>query len=244
MHLAILMANTDDSEFAQSHPKDGDKWIDLLSPFCGECRFSVYSVKDGEFPDDPTAFDGLIVTGSPASVNDPDPWLAKLFDLIRDCVAVKVPLFGACFGHQAIAKALGSDVVFNPNGWVFGTTATQIINLQPWMSGPEQATLHAAHVEQVAMLPPDAKCIMGNDDCPIGGFAIADRVFTTQYHPEITAEFMLALIEELAGEKSEDVIGTARRSMTKRTENARFAVWIVEFFRRSTPQHAPSMSMD
>ncbi len=32
MRLAILMSNTDESEFAQQHPKDGEKWQALLAP--------------------------------------------------------------------------------------------------------------------------------------------------------------------------------------------------------------------
>ena len=40
--------------------------------------------------------------------------------------ALRVPLFGACFGHQAIALALGGSVEANPGGWVFGTTATEV----------------------------------------------------------------------------------------------------------------------
>ena len=35
MHLAILMANTDESEFAARHPKDGEKFTQLFRQACG-----------------------------------------------------------------------------------------------------------------------------------------------------------------------------------------------------------------
>lgn len=233
MRLAILMSNTDESAFAQAHPKDGEKWPALLTPFCPDCRFSVYSVKDGAFPADLTGYDGAIITGSPASVHDLDPWLARLFALIREAVEGGTPLFGACFGHQAIALALGGEVGFNPDGWVLGVTGTQVTDPAPWMDGPGPLTLHAAHVEQVMRPPEGARILMGNNPCPNGGFAIGTKVFTTQYHPEITPGFMAALIDELSGSKPAHVIAAARASLGMNAENARFARWIIKFFRQA-----------
>jgi len=233
MHLAILMSNTDESDFAQAHPKDGEKWPALLTPACPECRFSVFSVKDGEFPENITKFDGALITGSPASVHDVDPWLAKLFDLIRTAIDAKVPLFGACFGHQAIAVALGGKVANNPCGWVFGVTETTAVKPPPWIEDSRSVKLHAAHVEQVVIAPEDAIIVHGNAECPIGGYVIGEKVFTTQYHPEITADFMTALIDELETQKPVEVISAARASMNEKTDNSLFAKWIIAFFRQA-----------
>ena len=51
MRLGILMTNTDESAFAAAHPRDGEKWRALLAPFCPDCDFPVYSVKDWQFPE-------------------------------------------------------------------------------------------------------------------------------------------------------------------------------------------------
>jgi len=237
MHLAILMANTDESAFADRHPGDGDKWRALLSPLCPDCKFSVYSVKDGEFPGRPlTDFDGLIVTGSPASVLDGEPWQDQLAKTIRQAEADKVPMFGACFGHQAIALALGGSVGRNADDWVFGVTETEVHSPAPWMdAGKGPILLNAAHEEQVTNAPPNARVIMGNQDCPNGGFTIGNHVFTTQYHPEITPHFMAALIDELAAVKPPKVIEAARNSLIRQPENARFTRWIVQFFNTGKP---------
>ncbi|MDQ2091758.1 type 1 glutamine amidotransferase [Marimonas arenosa] len=231
MRIAILMSNTDESDFAQAHPKDGEKWRARLMPLCPDCEFPVYSVKDGHFPEHVSGYDGVIVTGSPASVHDLDPWLPRLFSLIREAFEAGVPLFGACFGHQAIALALGGAVSNNPGGWVFGTIQTEVTAPAPWMDGGP-VRQYAAHIEQVTRLPRGATVTMANAGCPVGGFVIGRKVFTTQYHPEMNSEFIAALIEELADQKPPEVIAAARASLSERADNAKFARWIMEFFRQ------------
>ena len=78
---------------------------------------------EGEFPDEAEIASGavyaVVVTGSHHSVNDSDrnPWMVRLFEFLRYCIARgDVGVFGVCFGHQAIARALGSRVVPNASG--------------------------------------------------------------------------------------------------------------------------------
>ena len=222
MHIAVLMANTDESKFAARHPKDGSKFETLLHELRPDWRVSVYSVKDGQFPADGARYDGWIITGSPASVHDSAPWVGQLFALIRRLVATGQPLFGACFGHQAIAKALGGVVGYNPSGWVFGLTETE-------MEG-QPISLYAAHKEQVLTLPEGAVVRGGNADCPVGSFAIGDKVLTTQYHPEMTPEFIAALVQELSADLPAPVIDKARRSLVQTADRDRITARIVRFF--------------
>jgi GMP synthase-like glutamine amidotransferase len=222
MHIAVLMANTDESEFAQGHPKDGSKFEALLQEVRPDWRVSVYSVKDGQFPAAGARYDGWIITGSPASVHDGDAWVGQLFGLIRQIVADGVPLFGACFGHQAIAKALGGVVGYNPGSWVFGLTETE-------MEG-QRLRLYAAHKEQVLALPEGAVVVGGNADCPVGSFAIGRHVLTTQYHPEMTPEFIAALVQEMRGQLPDAVVDSAARSLDRVADRAAIAARIVRFF--------------
>ena len=234
MHLAILMANTDESAFAQAHPKDGAKFTALLQSVRPDWTTQVFAVKDGDFPTDLAAFDGVMITGSPASVHDPDPWVEDLLALIRHVVAARQPLFGACFGHQAIALALGGQVGPNPGGWVFGRTQTQVTTPAPWMVPlPPQTGLYAAHVEQVTALPADARILTTSPECPVGGFAMGAHVYTTQYHPEMTPAFIAALIDHLADDKPAEVITRARASLTKPADTQPFAESIARFFEQA-----------
>jgi GMP synthase-like glutamine amidotransferase len=238
MHLAILMANTDESDFADCHPRDGAKFTTLIQSVRPDWTTQVFAVKDGEFPADLTAFDGAMITGSPASVHDPHPWIADLLTLIREMNAAHLPLFGACFGHQAIALALGGQVGPNPGGWVFGRTETRITEPAPWMSTlPATTALYAAHCEQVTAMPAQARALTTSPECPVGGFAIGTHVYTTQYHPEMSPGFIAALIEHLKDDKPAEVIARARASLAKPADSEPFADSIARFFEQAKAQN-------
>jgi GMP synthase-like glutamine amidotransferase len=222
MHLAVLMTNTDESDFAQAHPKDGQKFQAMIHTVRPDWQVTVFSVKDGVFPAENARFDGWIIGGSPASVHDPEVWIERLFGLIRRLVAEGQPVFGACFGHQAVAMALGGVVGRNPGGWVFGLTETV-------MEG-QTCRLYAAHVEQVLSLPPRAQALGGNADCAVGSYAIGERVLCTQYHPEMTHEFATALVQEYAPKLPADVAAQAEASLDQRADSPWIAERIARFF--------------
>jgi len=234
MHLAILMTNTDESAFAQAHPKDGEKFAALIHAVRPDWTCEVFAVKDGAFPDDFAAFDGVMITGSPASVHENEPWIGRLVGTIREIVANGIPLFGACFGHQAIALALGGKVETNPGGWVFGLTRADVVDPAPWMTplGPELRQ-YGAHIEQVTEPPANARVLIGSAACPVGGFAIGDRVYTTQNHPEMAPDFIAALVEEYAQKLPAGIAENARASLSEKADYETFAETIACFFEQA-----------
>ena len=223
MHIAILVTNSDDSPFARAHPGDGQKFRTLLGSVRPDWQFSEYWVARAEFPASLAGIDGVILTGSPASVHDGDPWIAQLIDLIRAMNADAMPMFGACFGHQAIATALGGKVETNPQGWVLGRIETVVDGLGP-------IALYAAHSEQVTRLPPGAAVAGTTTGCPIAAFTLGSHVLTTQYHPEMTLDFVAALIDALSVEFPADVVARSRASLTKPAEGSRMAAAVAAFF--------------
>ncbi len=244
MRIAILMANTDESDFAARHPRDGDKWRALLAPVRPDWEFEVFSVKDGVFPPDLTKFDGAIVTGSPASVRSGADWTLRLLEVLRGAYADGVPLFGACFGHQAIAQALGGTVGDNPGPFILGSVETTVTAPAPWMDDAvSPVNQYAAHGEQVLAPPEGAEVVLTAPTCKIGGFRIGNTVFTTEYHPEMTPAFIAALTEHLDGDLDADVIEASRTSLAQPADTDRLARWIAGFFdhakARQTSQSRP-----
>jgi GMP synthase-like glutamine amidotransferase len=228
--IGILMTNTDVSPFAQKHPKDGEKFTTLMKSVRPEWMLTVYDVTQAEFPSSPAECDGYVITGSPASVNDTAAWVDKLLDFIPALAAAGVPAVGCCFGHQAIAKAMGGHVANNSGGWAFGTAETQFATLESWMQPPtRQLTLFAAHNEQVTQLPAGANALGGSAFCPFASFKMGTQFFTTQYHPEMTPEFITALSHEIAKYVGEPIAVEARRQATQPTHGPHFAEWMARF---------------
>ena len=230
--IAVLLTNDDTSAFAADFPNDGQKVVQLLQPLKPNWSFEVVPVKDGVLPESPEAFDGYVITGSPASVNDDSlHWVGQLLDFIRAVHAARQPLVGLCFGHQAVARALGGQVARNAAGWGLGTAPTHWTTTPAWMQ-PSQATttLMAAHNEQVTHMPEGAVCLGGSDFCPIGSMQIGQHIWTTQFHPEMPLVFMKALLGYLDDKLDADTITRAHTSLANAADAPLFGQWMVQFF--------------
>lgn len=230
--MAVLLTNNDTSAFAAHFPNDGQKVVQLLQPLQPDWSFEVVPVKDGALPESSKAFDGYVITGSPASVNDDSlPWVGPLLDFIRAVHATRQPLIGLCFGHQAVARALGGQVARNAAGWGLGTAPTHWYVERPWMSPPlATTTLMAAHNEQVIRMPEGAVCLGGSEFCPIGSMQIGQHIWTTQFHPEMPLVFMQALLGYLADKLDADTMARAHASLNNAADVPLFGQWMVQFF--------------
>jgi GMP synthase-like glutamine amidotransferase len=235
LDLKILLTNDDDSAFARAYPDDGQKVATLLRALRPGWRCEVIDLPAGQRLASLDGVDGVVVTGSPASVNDERlPWLAHLLQALRDFAERRTPTVGLCFGHQAFAKALGGRVDAHTGGWGLGLGLTHWHSPAPWMSPPADRTwLMAAHREQVTLMPPGARCLGSSEVCPVASMAVGDHVFTTQFHPEMTRPFMADLLRDLEGEVPAETLERAHRSLAdQRESSALFAQWMVRFLER------------
>jgi GMP synthase-like glutamine amidotransferase len=224
MRLATLVTNTDDSDFAKARPLDDAKFAGLIHSVRPDWQIEAFWVCKDDFPSDLSGFDGVMITGSPASLNEGAPWMAHLEALIHEIIDAKVPLFGACFGHQAIAKALGSPITRNPCGWAHGR-----IPVTRTATG-ETFHLYGSHIEQVGTVPNGARIVFESPGTPNAGFAIGTHVLTIQHHPEMSHAFIADLVEHLADYVGPEVTEAARASLHAPADSRAFAEEIAEFF--------------
>lgn len=234
MRLAVLMANTDDTEFSRRHPPDDEAFADFILKRRREWRCEVLPIKDHVFPTCILDYDGYVITGSVESVINGNSWTPRLLSEIRRIVSAGIPLFGACYGHQAIALALGGEVRVNPDGWCLGRVRAGVRHGCNWDGeGEEELCLYAAHSEQVTRLPPGSRVVLSATACPLGGMELGSKVFSTQYHPEMTPAFMTDLLRHMSQEVPRPVIKSAWQSMSLEDQSDRLRDWIVQFFEQA-----------
>jgi GMP synthase (glutamine-hydrolysing) len=138
---------------------------------------------------------GVLVSGSPASVTRPEPWMEEVAALVRAGAECGTPVLGVCFGHQLIAWALGGTVRKNPSGWELGTTEIDLCaagRADPLFAGLDQGTgrLHVNETHEDAVcadtLPAFVRVLARNAATPVQALAYGDHVRGVQFHPEVT----------------------------------------------------------
>ncbi len=128
MKLAILETGTPPGDLEQKFGNYPSMFARMLGP---EFQVETFDVQAGELPADPAAHGAYLITGSPAGVYDPLPWIAPLSDFIRAANASK--MVGICFGHQVMAEALGGHVVKSEKGWGAGLQHYSVVRAERWM---------------------------------------------------------------------------------------------------------------
>lgn len=143
---------------------------------------------DGRLPDLAEA-DAWIVTGARSSVLDGGERVERLVDWIREAAEREVPLLGVCYGHQAVAAALGGRVEQHPAGWELGTVEVELTDAglaDPIFEGfPSRFPVHTTHEDEVVEPPPRAVSLARNDHSPFQALAVGESCRTVQFHPEV-----------------------------------------------------------
>jgi GMP synthase (glutamine-hydrolysing) len=145
------------------------------------------------------AADGIVVTGSYASVTERAPWMLALGEALLDA-SERIPVLGVCFGHQLLAVALGGAVERNPRGPEVGTrevVLTAAGREDALLAGlPERLLVQQFHEDHAAALPPGAVLLARGEHTPIQAFGRGPRLRAVQFHPEFDAARVRAMADE------------------------------------------------
>jgi GMP synthase-like glutamine amidotransferase len=187
----------------------------------------TFDVPQGALPAAPDLCRAWLVTGSPAGVYDDLPWIRPLLDFIR-AARGRAKLVGICFGHQAIAQALGGQVEKSAKGWGIGVHDYAVRQAAPWMEMPVASVrIPASHQDQVVAAPPGARVTLASDFTPFAGLDYGDAI-SFQAHPEFTPAFGQALIEDRLDHYG-DRAAPALASYGGGDDSPRVAGWIRRF---------------
>ena len=137
-------------------------------------------------------YDGMIITGSPASLAAPQPWMDDAAVLCQRAHEAGTPILGVCFGHQLLAYAFGGRVHAHPRGWEVGTCEVRVRSegeSDPLFSSlPTRIRANMSHRDEVFDLPPTIRCLAENDHSSAQAIAVGDGTRGVQFHPEISGE--------------------------------------------------------
>jgi GMP synthase-like glutamine amidotransferase len=190
----------------------------------------TFDARAGAWPE-AGAFDAAVITGSSAGVYEAAPWIADLLDWIRHARG-RTRLIGVCFGHQAMAQALGGRVEKSDKGWGVGLHRYDVVSSEPWMTPPAAAVaIPASHQDQVVEKPADARVILSSPFTPFAGLAWGDDAVSLQGHPEFTP----AYAADLTGGRRERIgaatVDHALESLARPDDRARVGEWLRRFVR-------------
>ena len=124
---------------------------------------------------------GLILSGGPASVHEPNA--PKINQQILE---LNLPILGLCYGHQLLAQIINGKVetaackeygiayvaIDKPVAVLKGLGAREKV----WMS----------HGDTVFAMPPDFEILAHTDNCPVAAFGHKKKpIYGLQWHPEV-----------------------------------------------------------
>jgi GMP synthase-like glutamine amidotransferase len=223
--IAILETGAPPPALAAAHGDYPAMFRDLL----GEAfEFETFDVQAGEWPE-AGAFDAAIITGSAAGVYEDAPWIGDLLDWIRAAKG-RTRLVGVCFGHQAMAQALGGRVEKSERGWGVGLHRYQVESVEPWMTPAAAAVaIPASHQDQVVEKPADARVLLRSDFTPFAGLAWGEDAISFQAHPEFTPAFATDLTAGRHDRIDPALVARALDSLKAPDDRAVVGGWIRAF---------------
>lgn len=144
-------------------------------------------------------YHGVIMTGSPAFVEENAPWMRYGASVLEDALTRDLPLLGVCFGHQLLGLTLGSDVGRNPRGREMGTITVRLAGNDddPLLAGlPAAFAAQCTHRDVVRAPSPALRVLGSAAHDPHHVVRVGTQAWGLQFHPEFDETVMRLFLEE------------------------------------------------
>jgi GMP synthase (glutamine-hydrolysing) len=124
----------------------------------------------------------VILSGGPSSVYAPG---APALDAAL--LTAGVPVFGMCYGFQAMAQAMGGTVAHTGTG-EYGHTPASVSDTESTLfdGQPAQQSVWMSHSDSVTAAPAGMRVTASSSGAPVAAFEDdARRLYGVQWHPEV-----------------------------------------------------------
>ncbi len=167
---------------------------------CDAERIGVFDLLSGcPTPAQLSPYDAVLLGGSgDYAVSDGGAWLEPALDAMRELHALAKPTFATCWGFQALAQALGGEVIADPQRAEIGTLEVSLTDagrvdplFGPLAQAGERFVAHMGHQDIVTCLPPDAVLLAHTERANQAFFFPGKPIYCTQFHPELDRTALL-----------------------------------------------------
>ena len=135
-----------------------------------------------KFPYDDETVKGVILSGSPFSVNDPNA-----FTMDVETIRGKYPVLGICYGAQWMAKSAGGTVE-KGNSQEYGRAHLNVRDTNdPLLQGiGSNNPVWMSHGDTIVQAPEGFTVIASTDDAEYAAFRVeGEPTWGVQFHPEV-----------------------------------------------------------
>ena len=179
---------------------------DSLNYFTDELKFDVVNPSSDQniqfISDKLQNYDGLIWGGSSVNIYNDTPEIRKQIEFMKDCQKKVKKILAICWGMQVAVTAAGGQVKKANNSHIGIANEIQVnekgINHPLYKNKDKKFNSPAFNFDEVVRLPDKAVCLASNRINKIQSLYFEinkTKVWGLQYHPEITYEKMISLIQ-------------------------------------------------
>lgn len=160
----------------------GSQTTQLIGRRVRELNTYCEIVPYNKFPFDDETVKGVILSGSPFSVNDDDAFKP---DLTR--IRAKYPVLGICYGAQYLAYTSGGKVEKGDSREYGRAHLTTIKSAEPLFDGIAQGSqVWMSHGDTITLLPDNFEVIASTEDVKYAAYKVnGEPTWAVQYHPEV-----------------------------------------------------------
>ena len=211
-----------------AHDRDyDDMYAEMLRKAEPSIRTRTYDVVGGELPADARECDAWIITGARYDAYRDEPWIVALRKFIASVLEHRGRLVGVCFGHQAVARALGGRAA-NTGTWKAGPQMLHV-DATPWFEGGS-VRVNAMHQDVASEMPPGARTIASGDTAEHPMFIVGDTILCIQDHPEYDADYITALVEARRPRMGDEITDEALATIqSEQVDNQIVGRWLTDF---------------